>query len=376
MIYILIITTTIYLTLIVSFCLVYHKVETFENTVETSRTQFSIVIPFRNEAQHLPELLHSISELDYQNDQFEIILIDDDSSDHSRALIDTFIQAIKGKISITLINNIRTTNSPKKDAISLAITHAKYNWIVTTDADCIVPKQWLITLDAFIQTNQPKLVVAPIAYTKISSFLDTFQALDILSLQTATVSGFGLNKPFLCNGANLAYTKQVFQDVEGFKGNDTISSGDDIFLLEKVLTRAKNAVYYLKSKDVIIKTYPEPSLKTLCNQRVRWAAKASSYNNTFGKIVGLIVLIMNAILVIGFILSCFGLFSYKYLVIAFLLKSTVDLWCIYKSASFFNQTKLLVGFIVSSFWYPIFSVFVAVYSNFFKHTWKQRSFRK
>lgn len=376
MVYIFIITTLLYLTLIVSFCLAYNNIKAFENKAIEQKIGFSIVIPFRNEALHLPDLLNSISELNYPVDLFEIILVDDDSDDDSKVVINNFINSIKTKISIVIIDNIRTTKSPKKDAITLAITHAKYDWIITTDADCILPNQWLTIFDVFIQTKQPKFIVAPLTYTKFLSFLETFQLLDILSLQTATVSGFGLKKPFLCNGANLAYTKMIFNEVGGFKGNDSISSGDDIFLLEKVVAKDKNAVHYLKSTNAIVKTYPESTLKKLFFQRVRWAAKTSSYNNTFGKLVGFIVLLMNAVLITGFVLSCVKLFSFKYLAIVFALKFMVDFWCIYKSASFFNQKKILRSFIISSLLYPGFSVFVAVYSTFFGYTWKHRSFRK
>jgi hypothetical protein len=71
--------------------------------------------------------------------------------------------------------------------------------------------------------------------------LHHFQQLDIASLQGATIGSFGINKGFMCNGANFVY-QILFQELNGFHGNDTIASGDDVFLLQKRLLNS------LKSK--------------------------------------------------------------------------------------------------------------------------------
>src|SRR5690606_31135182 len=97
--------------------------------------------PFRNEAEKLPTLLQSISELNYPKELFEIIFVDDESDDESNAQLMGFLA--NSRTDIKIISNIRKTNSPKKDAITSAIDIAKYDWILTTDADCVLPKFWL-----------------------------------------------------------------------------------------------------------------------------------------------------------------------------------------------------------------------------------------
>jgi hypothetical protein len=67
--------------------------------------------------------------------------------------------------------------------------------------------------------------------------LDHFQQLDLTSLQGATIGSFGLNKAFMCNGANFAYTKSLFEKLNGFDGNNKIASGDDVFLLQKAVEK-------------------------------------------------------------------------------------------------------------------------------------------
>ncbi|WP_034062517.1 glycosyltransferase [Lacinutrix jangbogonensis] len=374
MILILIIITFLYLALILTLAFGFDKVAVFKIEDIKAETKFSIIIPFRNEAENLPELLVSIGKLDYPKSHYEFIFVDDESEDDSVDIIARFLTSFQNKSSV--IKNIRLTNSPKKDAITSAIKTAKHNWIVTTDADCILPKYWLDTLDCFIQQKQCEMIVAPVTYYKNNSFLKRFQLLDFLSLIGATVGGFGIGKPFLCNGANLAYKKTLFLELNGFDGNNEIASGDDIFLLQKAIKHNVNAVQFLKCKSAIVKTKPQPTLQSLISQRKRWAAKTSNYNSTFGKIVGLIVLLMNASLVCSFLLVLLGLLHFKPLLYIFAIKSLVDFLLIFKTARFFNQENQLFNIIFSSLLYPFFSVYIAFISMFFKYKWKGRSFKK
>lgn len=376
-----IIITITYTLLIILFIIAFDKVKPYEITSTTEKTTFSIIIPFRNEAENLDVLLNSISKLNYPKHLFEVILVNDASEDNSIEIIKKVLDTKSSKYDFTrtdisILNNKRTSNSPKKDAITTAIHNSKYDWIITTDADCILPKQWLKVFDAFIEQKQPKLIVAPISYYKVNSFFKMFQLLDILSLQSATVSGFGLRQPFLCNGANLAYKKEKFIALNGFDGNNNIASGDDIFFMEKMLNSFPKDIQYLKNYDAIVYTTPEPSFKSMFYQRVRWAAKTSSYNNWFGKLVGFTVFLMNAMLIIAFALVISGISDLIYLVSAFALKSILDAIFIYKSAKFHKQLFCLKYYVLSSFIYPFFSVFVVMYSLFFSYKWKGRQFSK
>lgn len=381
------IITFIYTALIIAFIIGYSKVELFKSTSEVSKTNFSIVIPFRNEAENLDALLQSISELEYPKNLFEVILVDDESDDESVSIIKNYNtkkpldaayidRSRNTQSNITIINNDRLSNSPKKDAITKAIKQAKNDWIVTTDADCLVPKQWLQNFDACIQENNSKMIVAPVNYKTNSSFLDGFQTLDFWSLQAVTIGAFGIGKPFMNNGANLAYRKEVFFKLDGFEGNNNIASGDDLFIMEKLLQVEPESVHYLKSKTSIVVTKPQPSWKELCYQRLRWAAKSSAYKTTFPKITGFIVLLMNASLLVMLTLFLINEFNGFYLLILFLLKFVVDYLAIYKSALFFDENKLLKHYILSSFLYPFFSVSIGIYSMFFKYKWKGRAFRQ
>src|SRR6476620_6946995 len=106
-------------------------------TVNTAspKTTFSIIVPFRNEAQNLPLLLESIKNLNYPKDLFEVILVDDFSDDGSSGLIYKW-RMEHGEFHLTLLETVKFTGSPKKDAIARAVPIVAHDWIITTDADC------------------------------------------------------------------------------------------------------------------------------------------------------------------------------------------------------------------------------------------------
>jgi len=327
--------------------------------------KFTIVVPFRNEAATLPILLDSFSKLNYPTELFEVLLVDDESEE--QFLVFGF------QFSVRVINNNRVSNSPKKDAITTAMQHLNSDWIITTDADCVVAENWLLTLDNYIQNHDVSMIAGAVTYDCENSFLHHFQQLDLTSLQGATIGSFGIGKGFMCNGANLAYTKSLFEELNGFEGNNSIASGDDVFLLQKAVAKFPERVHYLKSKSNIVVTKPVDSWSGLFYQRVRWASKTTSYQSSFGKVLGLIVFAGNLSIVVGIGFCILGLFSWLTIVLLLLLKFVLDLVLIYKSHSFLTTTKMRYV-VLSSLFYPFFSVSVALYSLFGKYEWKGRRF--
>jgi len=344
----------------------FSKVNSFENLDLKPKTKFSIIVPFRNEAENLPHLLESLSKLNYPDDFIEVILVDDDS--------DCRLQIADFRFQVSVINNIRVSNSPKKDAISTAIKVLKNDWIITTDADCVVNENWLLALDNYIQNHEVSMIAGAVTYDCEDSFLHHFQQLDLASLQGATIGSFGLRKGFMCNGANFAYTKFFFQELNGFNGNDGIASGDDVFLLQKAIVQFPEKVHYLKSENNIVITKPMDDWKSLFYQRVRWASKTGSYQSRFGIGLGLVVFGGNVGLLFVVCGLLFGIGNFYVLIFLLLAKFSVDYIIIDKTNAFLkNKTHY---YILSSLLYPIFSVSVALYSLFGKYEWKGRGFSK
>lgn len=345
----------------------FNRMKRFSKKEFTPKTSFTIVVPFRNEKENLPNLLHSISLLHYPKELVKVILVDDDSEE---------VFSVQDLVfSLKVIKNERKSNSPKKDSIETAIQVAKNDWIITTDADCLVQKNWLTTFDQYIQENEVKMVASGVCYVPKSGFLSAFQNLDFLSLQGATIASFGIGKPFMCNGANFAYSKALFKELNGFQGNETIASGDDVFLLQKAVSIAPEKVGFLLAKESIVATKPVDTWSELFQQRVRWASKSTGYSSVYGKMLAIVVFSGNLAWILSFLLWLVGFLLDQNIFMLFVaLKFLIDFILIYKTANFFESKLQYV--LASSLLYPFFSVSVAVYSLFGNYNWKGRNFKK
>lgn len=184
------------------------------------------------------------------------------------------------------------------------------------------------------------------------------------------MGSFSIGKPFMSNGANSCYSKEVFVRHKGFSGNDTIASGDDVFLLEKITSSEPKKVGFLNSQDAIVMTNSENTWKGLVNQKIRWAAKATSYKKKMGILVGSIVFITHLLLLLLLVLD-WRLAFYLYIV-----KLFIDSMMLYKTAAFFKQKITMLSVLLSSILYPLFSVWVFILSQFKGFVWKGRSLTK
>ncbi|MBW2936950.1 glycosyltransferase [Aureisphaera sp. CAU 1614] len=338
------------------------------------KTSFSIIIPFRNEEKHLPFLLKTLLNVKYDLTKFEILFVDDDSSDTSVEIIHTFLK--DAPLYFEILSNKRYSNSPKKDAISLAAKQARHSWIVTTDADCKIPEKWLVLLDAFIQKEHPKMVCMPVFLERDDSFLKQYQFFDVLSLQATTLGGFGNNIPLLCNGANLAYKKNAFFEVAGFINNDKHASGDDIFLMEKIKALYPNKIKYLKNPEAAIITHCVESWEEIIQQRIRWASKTKYLKNAAVSLVGGIALLTNLTLVISLIFSFIFPLKILYFALFILLKIMLDSIILVVEARFLKLKINLFYVFLSSFVYSFMVVWVVLNSFHGAYQWKDRTFKK
>lgn len=327
------------------------------------KTNFSIIVPFRNEAENLPQLLNSIEKLNYPRELFEVILVDDESDEKFE------VRSLKYEVKI--IPNQRKSNSPKKDAIETAILLAKNTWIVTTDADCEVPENWLEVFDAEIQEKEIKMCVGAVGYHNETGFLHDFQNNDFLSLQGVTAGSFGIEKPFMCNGANFAYEKEFFKTLKGFEGNNNLASGDDVFLLQKALKVAPEKMAYLGNMNVVF-TKSCDSWKTLLHQRVRWASKTSAYKNWYPKILGMVVFLTNVSSLLVLLLPFYQWHLWQLTAYFFVVKLGID-WMFLKFSSAYFRLPFK-NFLSSFLAYPFFTVLVVGKALIGKFEWKSRKF--
>ncbi|HQQ98233.1 MAG TPA: glycosyltransferase [Cyclobacteriaceae bacterium] len=229
----------------------------------------SVIVPFRNEAQNLPVLIKSLSKLVYVIHNYEVILVDDHSTDGSRAVAERLARDGRNIRLICLPEGV----AGKKQALLAGIQASAFDIIATTDSDCQFHEQWLWQVSTYFERAETQLLVGPVKLDAGKSILSRLQAMEFTSLAASTAAAIGIGHPILCNGANLAFRKRAFFEVGGYEGNMNIPSGDDEFLLHKMMKHYRRGVVYLNAPEGVVTSNPVGSLKEFIGQRVRWAGK-------------------------------------------------------------------------------------------------------
>ncbi|WP_158559133.1 glycosyltransferase family 2 protein [Deminuibacter soli] len=338
-------------------------------------TSFTVIIPARDEEDNIGNCLHTILQQQYPSHLFEIIVIDDHSTDNTPVIIEQLQQTHNNLRMIKLAEVLKgqQLNSYKKKAIELAIGQANGEWIVTTDADCAPAAQWLQYMAAYIQQHQSVFVAAPVVFNNTGSFLSIFQSLDFMSLQGITAASVSAGFHSMCNGANLAYHKKTFYEVGGFKGIDNIASGDDMLLMHKIKQRYPNNIGYVFAPEAVVSTAPMPTWKRFINQRIRWASKADKYNDK-----GIFwVLVLVYLLNFGILFFVFTALYSKWMLLVWLwliaVKTLVELTFMLPVARFFKQEGLLNWFALMQPFHITYTVVAGWLGKFGKYQWKGRT---
>ena len=329
----------------------------------------SVIIPVRNEENSIIQCLDSLQNQNFNVENFEILVINDHSTDKTEEFVNSFINSS----DLNIFYYSLTTNISKKEALKLGIEKSVYDIIATTDGDCVLPNNWLSIISNTI-TENAEMLLGPIIFKKQSGLLSGFQTLDMFALQGLGFGALGFQKPILNNAANLSYLKNAFIDVDGFDKFKT-PSGDDVFLLEKFELKDK-CIKGLLSTNFIVETEPENTFRGFFNQRLRWSSKSRYYSNRFLIFFSLLILFENLSLIfIYFAISLFDKYIY-YLIILLFLKWLIDFILLFLVADFFKQRRSLFYFIPVQILYPIYIVIIWLGSMLMNFEWKERKFNE
>jgi cellulose synthase/poly-beta-1,6-N-acetylglucosamine synthase-like glycosyltransferase len=360
----------LYSILITYYWLSWRSIPDFIPSETLPQTKISVIIPARNEESNIGFLLTALQHQSYPKELFEVIITDDHSEDKTAEIVNQF-----DNVRLLLLQD-DVINSYKKKAIETGIAAAsKAELIVTTDADCIPPWQWLQTIASFKEATKSVFIAAPVAIDCDSSIVQVFQAMDFMVLQGITGAVVYKKNLSMCNGANLAYEKKAFDDVNGFANVDHIASGDDMLLMHKIWKRYPDKVHYLKSKEAIVSTQPVKTWKEFFNQRIRWASKARQYDDK--RILPILVLVYFFNLSF-FALAIAGFWNYYYWLTAILLwflKTLVEFSFFWSLAVFFNKQWAIKWFFFFQPLHIFYTVISGLFGQFGKYEWKGRRVR-
>ncbi len=344
--------------------LFWKKLPEFDSSTEiTESPKVSLLIPFRNEEQELPTLIDSINKLDYTN--LEILFINDHSDDHSIEIISKNTQKEHQILHLS-------SKFGKKNAITYGIKQSTGEFILTIDADCTFEEDIIIEYIKFQKKYQYDMICGMVTCKdKPQSVYNDLQKLEFLALMSSSGAFIALQKPIMCNGANLFYRKQTFLEVNGYEGNFDIPSGDDEYLLHKIANHNNSKIGYLKTS--IVKTTPLQDFQSFLNQRVRWAGKWKKSTSIQSKALGLFVFSFHLLYCFYFvktIIVCSSLFFVLWL--GKFLPDFIFLTQINKS--FNSKISKLALLIISTFYsfYVVLFGLLGIFSN--TYTWKKRKF--
>ena len=337
---------------------------------KTSDKRVSILIAARNEEENIARTIDAILNQNYPTSQLELIIVDDHSTDRTSEIVRSYGDRGVKLLQLQVGDKL---NSYKKYAITKAIEMASGEIIVTTDADCRMGRNWIRTIMAYFDQNNSFLVSSPVAYSEEKSKFEELQTLEFLYLIGLGAAGIGNGNPTTCNGANLAYRRDVFFEMGGFKGIDNLASGDDELFLHKVAEKYADRIGFCKSREAIVYTDAKPDLASFISQRKRWASKSTKYKDKKVIVLGVCIWLFNLALIcslLGFLLLLPAL--NWWLLTAFGLKMLVELLFMIPVLTFAKRSELLKYLPFLTVIHTFYLVYIGVAGNIGKYDWKGR----
>jgi cellulose synthase/poly-beta-1,6-N-acetylglucosamine synthase-like glycosyltransferase len=332
----------------------------------------SILIAARNEELHIGDTINDLLAQNYPRNLIEIIIVDDHSTDRTSEIITSYsAQGVK----LIQLKEDKPLNSYKKKAIAEAIHTSTGELIITTDADCRMGNEWLKTIVNFYEEYNFKLISSPVVFYKEKSLFEELQTLEFLYLIGLGASTIGNKRASTCNGANLAYTKDVFLELKGFQGIDDLASGDDELFLHKVAARYADKIGFCKSEAAIVYTYAKHNLKEFIQQRKRWASKSTRYKNKAIVVLGVTVWLFNLSIIVNFIAGLYNPEFFHIALISLACKFLCELFFLLPLTKFIKRRRLVFYLPLVTFIHIFYIVYIGIAGNSGKYNWKGRSVR-
>jgi cellulose synthase/poly-beta-1,6-N-acetylglucosamine synthase-like glycosyltransferase len=328
--------------------------------------EVSILVPFRNERESLPHLIHDLLGQSYPADRMEILCINDHSEDGSRILFDSLGHA---GVRLSCLD-LPKGKWGKKEALALGIDHASGPWILQLDADCRIKPGFVASHMAFLEKNPSDLVAGLVTTAEEKGgFLEHFERLDQLSMTGVAAASFHLGRALMCSGANLVYSRELYLKTRVFDPSGQHSSGDDMFLM--IGARKLNKVLSFNlDGDSVVQTAPAPSLRSFIDQRIRWGAKSTSYKMPDIQLVALLVAMTNVSVLLFPLWIVLYPALWPYFLGAWIAKTAAEFFFLYRTGAYAGQKKSMKYFLPSTLvYYPVY-LLVFVRMIFSQPAWR------
>ncbi len=345
------------------------RLKNFESRTHQAETRVSLVIAMRNEEDNILHLLQHLYRQDYPQHLIEVILVDDHSEDQTKNLVGRFRK--ENNIRNIILEKMPGTG--KKAAITQGVKLASGELIITTDADCEMASNWITRIIDYYREFNPKLMLGPVVYHREKGLFQKFFSIDFIGLVATGAGSLGSGRPMMGNGANMAFNRKVFEEINSTVPGKEFASGDDVFLIHMVAKRfGMDSVHFIKDAGTIVKTMSPDNIFTFFSQRIRWASKAKGYRTSWSVMVPVIVALFNLMLAASFVAGVFTSWFLLIFLLYILLKFLIDLPLLFDFMGFADKRRLRLYALPFQFVYPFYIVIAAFLSLFVRYQWKGR----
>ena len=323
--------------------------------------ELSIIIACRNEISNLPTLLESIENQSFKPS--EVIFVDDNSTDETYNFLLNYSQ------KYNYIKVIKNTGKGKKSALIEASKIAQSEYLIFTDADCTLNKDYLYLAHQYLSNHNSDMLLGAVDILDEKGVFNIIEKIEFASLQAVTAYSALIKNPIMCNGANLIVRRTKYlQYID--KINKNIASGDDIFMLH-AFKKNRESINYLYDANYIVNTKGTNSLKKFIIQRTRWAAKSINYTDLPTIFTAILVVLINLFIISSpFLIPHFSLLIIS---IIFIIQNIIMLPYLFKYKQYRVLKYYPILFPIMSLLYPLYIITILISIPFYNKTnlhWK------
>ncbi len=341
----------------------------------TSQPFFSVVVAARDEAEHLSDLLHDLARQDYPREGFEVLVVDDHSTDDTVRVVAEAAATVNFPLRLLHLADYLPASAAgnyKKKAIEYGVQSARGEWIVLTDGDCRVQPSWLSALTGCVRQKGVRMVSGPVAFDGERSAFEKMQTVEFASLIGSGAATLQLGLPTMCNAANLAFAREAFGAVNGYAGTAHTATGDDLFLMHKLHAHFPGGVVFLKSPGSVVYTRPKETWGAFYQQRKRWASKWNLYQDWRVSALAVAVFVANVSLPAGLAGYLAGYLSLGWLLLGIVVRFGSEFAFLRDVLRFLGRGNRVKWIVPVQLVYALYVVFFAIIAQKRGYVWKGR----
>lgn len=337
-------------------------------TAKASTPFVSVIVAAHNEENHISGLLTSLQKQTYPAEHFEIIIVDDRSTDKTNLILKNWQKKL-ANLFVYRIEQSSAHMPAKKFALTQAIQKSRGDILLFTDADCFPAPTWISTTVSYFTDDTG--VVIGFSPLKATGKKLLPRLLEIESVWNSLVARTGLawNIPMTATGRNLAYRKSVFKQVDGFQAIAHSISGDDDLFLHLVHRRTSFRLQFANSPKSTVVSIPPTSWKHFFRQRIRHFS-AGKYYNPLSQLIYAVFHLSNTVLLLSPIFCIWNRQVPLILVLLFL-KFSMDFFLLSSFQKSFKYSTSLYLLVLWEYFYLAEVWIIGILSNFLPVTWKE-----